>query len=426
VEIRDDVRYLRFLAEAGELLAASLDVDETLDAVCKAAVTTVADICIVDLGEPGETQLAAAAHRDAALTPEVVKAGRYLESGDGRPPHPVLRVIENGKPLVAEHIDDRWIDAHATSEDHARYMCEMQYSSMIVVPITSAVYGVTGALTLVTVEEGRAPLRGVDALLFARDLGRRFGMAIGKARIHENALHVAQRFQAAALPGALPDVKGIRFDTLYEPASSLLMVGGDWFDVFMLLDGRIGISVGDVCGHGLDAAVLMATMKNALHSALLVNPDPATALETADYILREDDSEMYCTAMLAILDPDRMTLTVQPAGHPGPRIWIPSRGEVIDPFVERGLPLGWRDLSSENAAPATILLENGTVVVFYTDGLVEGERDLLDGERRLDAAIAQTTIRDAEDPAVAIRNAVAPAHAEDDIAMVVVRTGRLA
>ncbi|MGH7661331.1 MAG: PP2C family protein-serine/threonine phosphatase [Vulcanimicrobiaceae bacterium] len=238
--------------------------------------------------------------------------------------------------------------------------------------------------------------------------------------MHHEAAAIAERFQVAAMPRQLPDLPGIEFNALYEPATSLL-VGGDWYDVFHLPDGRIGISVGDVSGHGIEAAVVMQRVKNALHTALIVNPNLSNALRAADYILRNDsmygsEVDAFCTASLAILDPNVMTLMVAPAGHPGPKIWNPSTGEVIDPFTERALPLGLRHLCPSDVQQS-IRLEEESFAAFYTDGLVEWEYDFLDGERHLEEAISRLEIRNATNPAAAIRNAVIRGVAHDDVAV---------
>lgn len=231
------------------------------------------------------------------------------------------------------------------------------------------------------------------------------------------------------MPRQLPELPGIEFNALYEPATSLL-VGGDWYDVFRLPDGRIGISVGDVSGHGIEAAVVMQRVKNALQTALVVNPNLTTALESADYIVRNESPyagqrHVFCTASLAILDPEVMTLTVSPAGHPGPKIWKPSTQEVIDPFTERALPLGLRDLQNDEVRQS-MRLEEESFVVFYTDGLVESEYDFLDGERRLAEAIATPEIRNARNPAFAIRANVVRTVAHDDVAVLTFKVMRMA
>ena len=415
-----DVHYLRFLVWAGERLGRSLHYRETLVAISDAAVMTVADLCIVDIGEAGSTQCVGAAHRDPAQMPRLRAVGEHLHSEPGRPLHPVCQVLKSGRTFFAPHIDDAWIESHAAGAAHAAFMRSMQYESLVVVPMSSQVFGVTGALTLVTTRGGRPPF-GPDAVIFAEDLGRRCGAAIGKALLYADARNAAKRFQEAALPRVLPQAPGVFFDGLYRPADSSLLVGGDWFDAFFMPDGRIGISVGDVSGHGLSAAVIMASMKNALRTALAVEPDLERALTAVDFVrAREDEPDRFCTAMLSILDLNARTLTCLPAGHPGPELWSPATGSVKDPFTDRGLPLGCRMLNDRPPKPQTILLEPGSVVVFYTDGLVEWNRDTLEGEAALIEALSLRAVRESQHPAAAIYRHVVKGKARDDVAILVI------
>ena len=415
-----DIRYLRFLVWAGAYLGRSMNYRETLAAVSDAAVKTVADLCVIDIGKAGETECVGAAHRDPAHTPRLRMLREHLESDSGRPVHPVCQVLKSGRTFYAGHIDDAWIDAHAATAEHAAFMRELQYESMIVVPISSQVFGVTGALTLVTAKNGRAPFDG-DAIMFAEDLGRRCGSAIGKALLYADARDAAKRFQESALPRAMPQTKGLHFDGLYRPADSSLLIGGDWYDAFSLPDGRIGISVGDVAGHGLSAAVIMASLKNALRTALAVEPDMQRALAAADFVRQtENQPDRFCTVMLAILDPEDRTLTCLSAGHPGPQIWDAASRTVKDPFTDRGLPIGYRSLTAEHSKPETMRIAPGSLIVFYTDGLVEWNRDIIEGEGALIEALSSGAVRESEHPAAAIFRHVVRGNARDDVAVLAI------
>lgn len=414
--------YLSFILQAIDILARSLDYQDTLQNVATSAVMTVADICIIDISEAGNTTMVASAHREAALGSQFAEVGLHLDSVRDRPIHPVYHVLKTGETYYAPHIDGRWIDEHATRPEHAAFMRRMKYTSMIVVPLVSKVFGLTGALTLVTVEGGAAPFPRA-AVKFAEGMGRMCAAAIAKAQVYSEAQATAATFQRAALPRSLPQVPKLQFFSYYQPASRSRTVGGDWYDAFIIPDGRIGVSVGDVAGHGLHASVAMGAMRNALRTALITEPDIGRALTTVDYLLRDEYPEIpFCTAIVAIIDVDAMTLRLQSAGHPGPRIFDEKSGTVIDPFTERDLPLGMRDLGREHPRPRTIRLEGG-LVVFYTDGLVECNRNLFEGEESLNQAMMRADIRQADDPAQAIRAAMldCASYPDDDIAILAVR-----
>lgn len=181
---------------------------------------------------------------------------------------------------------------------------------------------------------------------------------------------------ATTPPPSLPYAPGVKFFVRYEAASKELVVGGDWYDAFWLSDGRIGVCIGDVSGHDLCAAVLMTAVKTALRSALTMEPDILLALDAADYLIRTKSTDDFCTALLGIIDVDAKTLRLANAGHPGPKIWDPRSKTVTDPFTDRDLPLGLRDLHATRTEPKTVRMEKGSLAVFYTDGLVEWNRDI--------------------------------------------------
>jgi hypothetical protein len=425
----EDAVYLRFLVEAGEILSRSLDYHQTLRNVCTAAVRTVADICLLDLQEDGRIRLVAAAHREPERTAELLHAGRFLKGERSRPRHPVLRVIESGEALLVTDVDDDYIDRDSTSAEHARFMRELDYRSLVIVPVVSQTQGIVGALTLVRTSAGEERYDGTG-LIFAQDLGRRCGFAIGKAQLYSQAVEISSGLQRSLLPRELPRYPGVSFDAYYEPAEREMLVGGDWYDAFLLPDGRIGMSIGDVSGHGVEAAAFMGSLRDALRALLYRDPDLSRALAIADYLVAEDAPDgMFATAHLAIVDPAHATLTCAAAGHPGPLVWNADSGIVSDPFTERGLPLGFRHLHPSVQTSMTLSLHRA-FVVFFTDGLLEWNRDYIAGEAALYDAMRQARVRDAERPARAVRDAVVQGEHQDDLAILALwlecaRTGAL-
>lgn len=420
--LKNDAEYMHFLIAAGELLSSSLDYRSTLRNVCAAAVETIADICILDLGSTVDVERVGAAHRDKDLEPLLLTVDAPLRSDAGHPAHPVCKVLDSGKTFFEPYIDDAWIEQHASSAAHAQFMRRMQFRSMIIVPVRSQIWGLTGALTLVRTNLSDK-LYDEEAILFAQDLGRRCGIAIGKARLHSQTVDIAERLQKAALPQALPAVPELRFDSLYEPADAALLVGGDWYDAFNLRDGKIGISIGDVSGHGIEAAAQMSSIRNAIRMALVMEHDLSKVLEDADFLFANEVSDgTFCTALVAIVDTERGTMHCASAGHPGPLIW--TRGEVQEPITSRALPLGFGMLSHTPVTPTTVRLEPGCTVVFFTDGLIEWERRPLHGHAALVQALENAQVRNALHPARAIRNACIRGAHGDDIAVLVMRYER--
>lgn len=416
--LRTEAQYMRFLVAAGELLSSSLNYRQTLGNVCKAAVESIADICVLDLGKIGDVNAAGAAHRDPKLTPHLDAMTEHLHSTPGRPSHPVCRVLETGKTVFAPVIDDAWITMHAANRRHAEFMREMEFRSMIVVPVRSQIWGLTGALTLVRTSLSD---HGYDdsAIPFAEDLGRRCGIAIGKARLHSQTIDVAERFQRAALPASLPVHPSFEINRFYEAADAAMLVGGDWYDAFLLKDGRLGLSIGDVAGHGLEAAALMSSLRDGIRMALVLEPDLGKVLESVDFLFHGEAPGQFCTATIGVFDPASSTIRVASAGHPSPLLW--ENGEVID-IAPRGVPpLGYVQLAPDPPQVETYRLMPGSIVVFYTDGLIEWERKPAEGLDVLHAALRDPAVRGAEDPALAIRNACIKGPHADDVAILTIR-----
>ena len=233
-------------------------------------------------------------------------------------------------------------------------------------------------------------------------------------REHEASL----AFQNAALPQTLPTVAGLHFDAIYEAAGEDALVGGDWYDAFALPDGRVVISVGDVVGKGLDAAVTMGAARQAIRGAAQVFPEPAAVLDAADRALRSEQPERVVTAFLGVVDPFTHALWYASAGHPAPllRHADGSLSELRAP----DLPLGLRGDRAAGTGNASVLLPPGSMLVLYTDGLTEATRDIIAGEHRLHEVLAQPGIVADPFPAAAIR-AAAAADTADDVAILTMR-----
>lgn len=171
---------LRFLAEAGTLLAASLDYDATLRNVARLAVETIADFCVVDLvGEDGEIQRVAWAHRDPEWAASLDEVWRFQPESEH---HPVTRALRTGAGQLVAVVDDQWLRLATTGEEHFRYARGLGVHSLISVPV-AAQDGRAGALTFCRTSRGAPPYDAAD-LELAEELGRRAGVAVQNARLY--------------------------------------------------------------------------------------------------------------------------------------------------------------------------------------------------------------------------------------------------
>ena len=241
------------------------------------------------------------------------------------------------------------------------------------------------------------------------------GDALRERYARDHAVSLA--FQNAALPRVLPTVPGLVFDAMYEAAGEDALVGGDWYDAFHLPDGRVVISVGDVGGSGLEAAVTMGAVRQTIRGAAQVFADPSAALDAADRALRSEQPERIVTAFLGILDPLTLALSYASAGHPPPLLRRED-GSIVE-LAAIDLPLGLRN-ERASGTNHRMTLSQGAMLVLYTDGLTEATRDMLEGERRLRDALAREDVVRSVRPATAIRRAIG-AESSDDVAILTVR-----
>lgn len=196
--------------------------------------------------------------------------------------------------------------------------------------------------------------------------------------------------QRALLPESLPVVAGVRLDAAYVPAFGEAEVGGDWYDVFPISERMLGISVGDVAGHGLRAATIMGQARQALRTASYANHDPATVLGYVNRVLCRAENEVLVTAFFATLDLRDGAMSYALAGHPAP-MFVKTGGPVRT-LRGRGFVLGV-DSHAEYETHHT-RVDVGSAMLFFTDGLVEANRDYLAGVEALRDAI-ETEYRNA-------------------------------
>jgi PAS domain S-box-containing protein len=199
--------------------------------------------------------------------------------------------------------------------------------------------------------------------------------ALERAQLYEQEHAVAATLQKSLLPGSLPADPRVSIATRYRPGTEELDVGGDWYDVIRIGDDRIGVAIGDVVGHGLEAASAMGQLRSALRGLALTGHGPGIVIEGLDRFARTSAPATMATVVYAELDLTTNELRYACAGHPPPLIQIAA--EIR--FLERGrttplaaLPEPIRCEEGTEAFPA------GSVLVLYSDGLIERRGEQLD------------------------------------------------
>ncbi len=239
--------------------------------------------------------------------------------------------------------------------------------------------------------------------------------AILNAQLFEQR-RVAEVLQRTLLPAELPTIAGLEVASRYLPAESTGL-GGDWYDVFELPESRIAIVVGDVVGHGIHAAAVMAQLRTALRAYAAEGHEPAAVVQLVDRLMWQLGPTEMTTLAYLVLDPLEETLEVVSAGHLPPLLIDPA-GEPGYLTVEGALPLGTSQ--TEVYGSHVVPFPSGTAVVLFTDGLVERRGEPIDiGLDRLRDIGAGS--EDVEQLCTTALEALVPHAPADDVAIVVAR-----
>ncbi len=405
------------LAEATSLLTETLEPTTALERLAARLVPVLADWCRVDLfDETVGVRRAAMTHVDAATETALraVEDGVTIDPGSDAP---VARVLRTGDPILLEETPDEVLVASARTREQLDLYRSLGLRSLLVVPL-QARGDVLGTLTMGTAGSGRR--FDDNDLALARDLGRRAGLALDNAHLYQREHRTAAVLQHALLPKQLAPVRGLALAARYLPATTGAEVGGDWYDVLPLADGRVGLVIGDAVGHDIEAASVMGTLRHILRAYAWPGGNPASVVRRLDELALGPEPDALATLIYATYDPDSRQLTWTSAGHPPPLLVRPDgRADYLLGANSTLVGVGPDVDRTERA----VNLDVGATLVLYTDGLVETRHDsLADGLDRL-AALAQRRSPASPDDLVDVllADVVAAEHRKDDVAILVAR-----
>ncbi|MFD8028223.1 SpoIIE family protein phosphatase [Streptomyces sp. NPDC059717] len=192
------------------------------------------------------------------------------------------------------------------------------------------------------------------------------GQAVERTRMHEVQHALADDLQHALLPPVLPQPAGVVSTSRYTSATSGIELGGDWYDLIRLPEGRLVMVIGDVQGHNTAATVVMGELRSGVRAYATEGHDPGVVLARANQLLIGLDTDLFATCCCAWLDPDTGRAQMATAGHPPPLLRT-ADGRMPTVRLDAGMPLG---IDPGTTFQVTDLqLEPGTLLAFYTDGL---------------------------------------------------------
>jgi anti-sigma regulatory factor (Ser/Thr protein kinase) len=210
------------------------------------------------------------------------------------------------------------------------------------------------------------------------------------AELYASQRDVALQLQRSLMPRFLPHFAGLESAARYEAGVAGTEIGGDWYDMLPISEDRVVFSVGDVCGRGLTAAVLMASLRYSIRAYALEHSDPASILDKLGVMMDLTSDDMFATVICGTLDATAGTLTVARAGHPDLLVIDRAGARYLD--APLGPPVGVD--ASWSYGSVTHTLPADTTLLAYTDGLIERRREHIDiGLERLRlAALADLPI----------------------------------
>jgi PAS domain S-box-containing protein len=435
--------------EASIWIGSTLDMTRTAEELVDVAIPRLADLAMVDLlesvargDEPTPGRVAGSVPLQRLACDSIVQGSPEIVVRPGQvtihpEQSPVAECLATGRPVSYSGTGAgvaQWVMA-----DTARAASIVRHGvrSMMIVPIRArgATLGVASF-----VRHRREPF-AEDDLLLAEEIVARAAVCIDNARRYTREHATALALQRSLLQQRQPVQSAVEVATRYLPAHSGVTVGGDWFDVIQLSGSRVGLVVGDVAGHGIHAAATMGRLRTAVQTLadvdlepeeLLTRLDDVVARLAAEQELSAEASDLSATCLYAVYDPVTRSCKVARAGHPAPAVVTPG-GTVTYLDLPAGPPLGLGGLPFEEAE---VELAEGSLLVLYTDGLIESrQRDIdagLDTMRKILSDVRCRPENPGQTPPSldaicdSLVDALLPEQAGDDAALLIARTRALA
>ncbi|MEA2199694.1 MAG: hypothetical protein QOI89_290 [Solirubrobacteraceae bacterium] len=351
---------MEFLARASQVLASSLDYQQTLRNVAGLAVPRIADWCAVDLfDEEGAREPVAVAHTDPSKL-AMAEGLRAFEPEELDPEQGLGLVRRTGEPLLYSDIPDELLVEAAVDEEHLRLLRGVGMRAVLIVPMAARARTI-GALTLVSAESGRTFDQG--DVEFAQQIAERAALAVENARLYTERTEVARTLQSSLLPEALPEVPGWEIAALYRPAGHESDVGGDFYD-FWEVEGDWLMMIGDVTGKGVSAATVTSLVRHTAWAASEFDSRPGQILARVDAALKRRPALSVCSGLCLRVSEGRGTIAS--GGHPLP-LRVGDHG--VEALGRAGTLLG--AFSKFSWPETSFAMGPGETLVAITDGVTD-------------------------------------------------------
>ncbi|MEI7033871.1 SpoIIE family protein phosphatase [Streptomyces pratensis] len=373
--------HVTLLSTAAARIGTTLDLDTTCRELAAFVVPAFADVAAVDVfppdvghavrrPDPGVLRLRRAALRGVGVLDEQVQRfGHPGEYVDFAADSAVARCLADNQPVL-----DDWAapGRSALTAERITASRALGLREALVVPLTARGNPI-GALSLVRAE-GSPAFTDQDPAV-AREIAVRAAVGLDHARRYDHEHSIARELQRSLLSEPYGPHPHVEVATRYLPADRDVLVGGDWFDVVPLRDGRHLKAMGDVMGHGVEAAVAMSHYRSMLRVLASEDLPPHQILERLDSMVERSGVDRAATCLLAVVDRFAGACEVASAGHLPPVFIDPGAAGARIVTVPVGPPLG---AGFGGYATASVPCGPGTVLFMYTDGLVERRGEDID------------------------------------------------
>ncbi|WP_113699480.1 SpoIIE family protein phosphatase [Nonomuraea lactucae] len=342
---------------------------------------------IIDVG-----RTALAADRSAVALLDTDRAALKLINGEGVPEASgmageeiplshtsvMTMAVNSRRPVFAESPESlkaQLLEAGGDEQVLANYLTQSDERAWVGLPLLAA----GRALGALRFSFTRPQKISQEDGVFLEALAGQCALAVERATLFEREHRTAETLQRSLLPDRLPVVRGLELAQRFRSGSRHVQVGGDWYDAFVLQDGRVAAVVGDVMGKGVKAAAGMGRIRNAMRALALTNPPPAAVLTGLDRVFdATEEEEQVTTLAYMVVEPVTGEGTLALAGHPPP-VLVSPQGTAVLCEAQPGTPLGW----PTSRRQFRFVVPPGHTAVLYSDGLVENRK------RGLDAGLAE-------------------------------------
>ncbi|MEW2083224.1 SpoIIE family protein phosphatase [Streptomyces sp. NPDC005283] len=420
-------RRLALLNDASVRIGTTLELERTAQELAEVAVPDLADVVIVDVLEtvaagaaPGVGLVGGATLRRLGKAPlsgspvadVLAPLGRTLSFPATAP---YTQALVQRQPFLIAQLDNRAVAGAARHTDKPERLLQMGVHSFMMAPMLARGV-VLGVASFCRVGTARA-FDSADVAL-AGDLAARAAVCVDNARMYSREHDTAVILQRSMLPQHVTPPPGFEIAHRYLPASDVNEVGGDWYDVIALRDGKAALLIGDVMGHGTAAAAVMGRLSSSVRALARLDLPAVELLHHMEAALADLSDPLLATFLYAVCDPRTGSCQVTCAGHPPPAVVAPD-GTAHLLRLPTGVPLG---VGGVEFTTTEVALPPGSLLVLYTDGLIEARgRDIDERLTELTRLLSGTT--PLADLCDTLLSHLAPTSADDDIALLIARIG---